>query len=621
MAALSYMQRRSSGIYEFRKRLPSELAAKPVPPHLRSRLSELVNPATGLFKRELTVSLKTVDYRLAKRLDLNEAVRVTDLLTLALRLMNGGALEEGAGRYGTPSPQQIEADTIASLLEDDEEEREEGDPRRHLQTPEERAAWPDLIDPRFGKKGMAEGHLEALGAHIADLLREYRGALARRNPEIVRTELHTYLKAHQLPIDPSSPFYRDAGLAVLRGHVKAYEMMGRRQAGHDIPTPQPSVGKGPFLSEAYSLWQKGSPARGGKQSSPHTLREAERAVRYFTQWHGDLRLGEIGKEKARDFRNALAKMPTRMTDKQRALPLRELLSADLGAHEPVHAASVNKYLNLLSAIISAAEKEGLVDAVPGFTNPFKGLALTIDRRGGEGRRAPFAEGDLKAIFGTGIYAAGERPEGGGGDAAYWFPLIALLSGARLNEIAQLRIKDLRQDTETGIWLFDIGTEGGRAIKTANSRRYVPVHPELVRLGLLSYRQSLLAKKPRDGDEASLWPDIKSADPFYRSTAWSKWFGRFLRIEARVTDRNLVFHSFRHSFKRMARDSGVLEETHDALTGHVGGGGVGRGYGGGFGLKALSDAMGSITAPQAVKTLPKWSPCGAMQYGRAKAANK
>ncbi|ESX15314.1 hypothetical protein X766_26125 [Mesorhizobium sp. LSJC255A00] len=177
-------------------------------------------------------------------------------------------------------------------------------------------------------------------------------------------------------------------------------MMGRRR--EDIPTPQPSAGKGPLLSEAYDLWQKGIPARGGKQPSPHTLREAERPMRYFTQWHGDVRLGDIGEDKARDFRNALVKMPTRMTDKQRALPLRELLAGDLGPHEPVHAASVNKYLNLLSAIVSWAEKERLVDAVSGFTNPFKRLALTVDRRGEDGRRAPFAEADLKANFGTGV---------------------------------------------------------------------------------------------------------------------------------------------------------------------------------------------------------------------------
>jgi hypothetical protein len=35
------------------------------------------------------------------------------------------------------------------------------------------------------------------------------------------------------------------------------------------------------------------------QQKLHQLREAERAVRYFTQWHGDLRLGDITKESMR----------------------------------------------------------------------------------------------------------------------------------------------------------------------------------------------------------------------------------------------------------------------------------------------------------------------------------
>jgi hypothetical protein len=43
--------------------------------------------------------------------------------------------------------------------------------------------------------------------------------------------------------------------------------------------------------------------------------------------------------------------------------------------------------------------------------------------------------------------------------------------------------------------------------------------------------------------------------------------------------------------------------HDALTGHVGSG-VGRSYGGGFGLKALSDAVGSIPVPEGLR-LPEW----------------
>jgi hypothetical protein len=53
MAALSYMQRRASGTYEFRRRLPEALAGRPVPSHMREGFADLINVKTGRFKREL----------------------------------------------------------------------------------------------------------------------------------------------------------------------------------------------------------------------------------------------------------------------------------------------------------------------------------------------------------------------------------------------------------------------------------------------------------------------------------------------------------------------------------------------------------------------------------------
>jgi len=55
-----------------------------------------------------------------------------------------------------PVPGEIEADIISALLKEDEDFREDGDARKHLQTPEERARWPDLLDPS-GQLGMAAG--------------------------------------------------------------------------------------------------------------------------------------------------------------------------------------------------------------------------------------------------------------------------------------------------------------------------------------------------------------------------------------------------------------------------------------------------------------------------------
>lgn len=608
MAGLSFMQRRPSGIYEFRRRLPQLLAGRSVPDHAKGALAELINPTTGNFKQYLTVSLRTNDQKLAKRRDLDEARRVTDLFDLGLQLIKGGKPEAEAPESSSmPSAEEIEAHFLHVLLAADERERNEGDPRRFHQTTAERAQWPDLEDARIGEMGMAEGHLEALGALNAELAGDYRKAYAKRRTDIIRPELNAYLTEKRAGIDPSSSKYHEAGIAVLRAHVRFYELVEMRQAGKDVATPEPlRVAKVPKLSEAFTMWKNGTVARGGKKPAYSTVREAERAVRYFREWHGDLPLGDITKEKARDFRNGLSKLPTRLSTKQRTLPLRRLVEEVKTKSPIIHADSVNKYLTMLVAIVSAVEREGEMDGVSGFSNPFSGMSLTVDKRSPENLRRLFSVPQLDALFAQEVFTKGKRPIGGSGEAAFWLPLMGLLTGARLGELAGLRLKDIQKDPETGIWFIDISTDGGRSIKTASSRRQVPIHSELIRLGLLRYRDALLegGMKP----EANMWPLMKTADENRQSSAWSKWFNRYLRDAALIKDPSIVFHSFRHTFKRLARDAGIAEDLGDALTGHTGGG-IGRSYGAGFGLKALHEAIEKIEAPKVVKGLAGWNAQG------------
>jgi hypothetical protein len=80
MAALSYMQRRRSAIYEFRRRLPQELAGKPVRAHIREGFPDLINAKTGRFKREFVRSLDTKEVRQAKTKDHREALKFAQLV-------------------------------------------------------------------------------------------------------------------------------------------------------------------------------------------------------------------------------------------------------------------------------------------------------------------------------------------------------------------------------------------------------------------------------------------------------------------------------------------------------------------------------------------------------------
>ncbi len=599
MAALSYMQRRASGTYEFRRRLPEALAGRPAPARMRTAFGDLINPKTGCFKRELVRSLGTKEVREAKRLDHREALKAGRLFEDAvLALQSGGTIRQ----LSDADLRAIEADVLADLLAADDAEREEGDDRRHLQRPADRALWPLLeppvpqamakVLPLSSAKGMATDHFLAYGDLLAELEGDYREALARSDPSVVDAETQIALRRAGVASDRSSPDFRKAGLAVLRAHVRAYDEMRARQRGEIVPTPQPSADLGPKLSAAFDVWKQGGAAKGAKKPNTNTVVEADQAVRYFRELHGDLLLGEITREKARQYRDAIAKVPRALPRKSRSLSLPRLLEQDLSGYQPRSATTVNKLLTLLGAIISQAERDGFLDKAPGFVNAF-GRGIRFAVREGEPGRVLFGKSDLQAIFASPVYADGARSAGGGGEAAFWFPLIGLLSGMRLDEIAQLRICDLNQDEETGRWYFNVDRSGGRSTKTASSIRCVPAHQELVRIGLLRYRQLLIDQGA--GPEGSLWPDVKSGSGRQRSAAWSKWFGRYLREKCGVVDSAKVFHSFRHTFKRMTRDAELPEEIHDALTGHAGNGGVGRTYGRGMSLRPLVRALDRISA--------------------------
>lgn len=380
MAALSYMQRRASGTYEFRKRLPESLAGRPAPSHMREDFSDLINAKTGHFKRELVRSLATKDLKEAKRRDHQAALKAIQLFDAAV---NALAPPTVARQLVALDFEQLSADVFAGLLANDEAERMEGDDRRHLQTSEDRAQWPDLVDvPPSTQMGMLADHFYVYGESLAELERDYRAAYAQRDPKIVYPETTTELQKRGIHLSKSSPEFQRAALVVLEAHVRAYAAIGKRQRGEIIPTPiaaresteelgsRFSKELGPRLSEALSSWAAGGSAHNAKKPNANTVKEAQQAVRYFKELHGDLPLGEIDREKAREFRDAVAKVPASLPRDLRKLPLPELLKRDLSGFRPRMAATVNKIVQVLGGIISRAENEGFLDKVPGFVNPF-----------------------------------------------------------------------------------------------------------------------------------------------------------------------------------------------------------------------------------------------------------
>jgi integrase len=313
------------------------------------------------------------------------------------------------------------------------------------------------------------------------------------------------------------------------------------------------------LRAAYEGWDK------MEQRPTSTRMEFSRGIDRFIELHGDLDVGQINKRHVREFREAAQLVPKHRPGKLRKARLPELVEwtrKNPGA-VCIAAATINKWLTCLQGVLNWARRNGVIpDEVP-WADPVAGMRLKEPRS----KRRPWEPEELSLLFGSSIYRLGERPLGGKGEAAYWLPLLALFSGARLNELAPMCANDVKLDPSSGVHFMTVveDDETGRSVKTENSVRAVPIHPELLRIGFLTFVDH---RQKADGQKARLFPEIQQNSKGNYGAAFSQWFGRHKRSLG-IDNASSVFHSFRHGFKDALRAAGVNEDVNDALTGHSG----------------------------------------------------
>ena len=156
---------------------------------------------------------------------------------------------------------------------------------------------------------------------------------------------------------------------------------------------------------------------------------------------------------------------------------------------------------------------------------------------------------------------------------FWIPLIALFTGMRLSEIVSLNVEDFK--AEDGIDFIAI-----RESKTEAGVRRVPIHPKLKEIGLLDFVKGIQPGQP-------LFAGISSG-------AYSMHFGRLLDSVG-ITDKKLVFHSFRHTFTDALRAAKVTEPIAKALIGHSDGTVTGQ-YGSGYQVDVLFEELKRVNFP-------------------------
>ena len=183
----------------------------------------------------------------------------------------------------------------------------------------------------------------------------------------------------------------------------------------------------------------------------------------------------------------------------------------------IAAPTVNKLLGGVQAVTVWGFDNGLTpDDVP-WADPFARMRLDEE----EPQREPWETAELQLLFRSPVFTEALRPDGGRGEAAYWLPLLGLFTGARQGELAPLVVGDVARQDATEITVITIteNEERGTRLKTASSRRVVPVHSELIKLGFLDLVKD---RRATAGNSAPLFPLLRPTEARSRACRRHHW---------------------------------------------------------------------------------------------------
>lgn len=510
--------------YYFRRVVPVEL-------------QPFILTSTGKPRTEWKISLRTKDRSEAKRL-IPDHVKASDaLLDAAKRAL--AVAEKAQAPVLTVTAAQRRAERWQREQEDRDDELSEIHIGEDLEREDRIASQEVLARSIRARLTGSTADMTPEDAVIARILREGKEA-HKIDREDLRNEM-AKLKASQESAGDSQSAERASSIHTLPNSSIASHWTPQRNSAAVTVTG---------LFKAYAATGNLTPA---------IVTEWSKKVDRFVEFLGHDDAARVTTENIREWRNHV---------RDEVLPGDKRRSAQ----------TVNSgYLSPLRSAFRHGVEEGLI-----ARDPAKEVARVTQAKAPKIREKDFTKAEQRVI----LSAASKIDTSG--ELTYrqlvqrWVPWICAYTGARVNEITQLRAEDVQQID--GCWVIKITPEAGR-VKT-KELRYVPVHEHLLAQGFLS-----LVKKqgkgpifydPDKGNPDSERGQYKKAGE--RLAAWVRSLG--------ITDPNIKpNHAWRHTFKTISLEVGMHERAADYMQGHASKG-VGRTYGHAT-IKALAQQMALI----------------------------
>lgn len=289
-------------------------------------------------------------------------------------------------------------------------------------------------------------------------------------------------------------------------------------------------------------------------------------------------LRAVTDEDAQNVKRLLQGLPVNRNKLPQTKGLSIQESVDVVGLAKISTVTVNGYLSMFQSFFDWAVKNRHIRE-----NLFAGMKVGKSGKTGQPQRQAFKASALKAVY---CELTENRLGLVKSESHKWASLIGIFSGARLNEICQLESADIRE--VDGIWYFNLTEEGEttKRLKSLSANRKVPIHKELLRLGLLDYHKSIIGLSSK-----RLFPDYSFSPRDGYGRALGRWFNDQLTLNLGIKSKNHVFHGLRHTMITWLGQADVPEPIIQSIVGHAKKGVTQQTYNRkGYKLRQLKDAI-------------------------------